>query len=52
MQFDVMMSGGVGRNIGIVRAMEAKLGKRVLVPEDPRIVGALGAALFARQGVA
>jgi activator of 2-hydroxyglutaryl-CoA dehydratase len=51
MQFDVMMSGGVGRNIGIVRAMEAKLGKRVLVPEDPRIVGALGAALFARQGL-
>jgi len=52
MQFEVVMSGGVSRNIGVVRAMEAKLGKRVLVPEDPRIVGALGAALVARQGVA
>jgi len=52
MQFEVVMSGGVGRNIGIIRAMEAKVGKRVLVPEDPRIVGALGAALVARQGFA
>jgi len=47
-----VMSGGIGRNIGIIRAMEAKVGKRVLVPEDPRIVGALGAALVARQGLA
>jgi predicted CoA-substrate-specific enzyme activase len=51
MQFDVLMSGGVSRNIGIIRAMEARLGKRVLVPEDPRIVGALGAALVARQAL-
>ena len=52
MQFEVVMSGGVSGNIGIIQAMEAKLGKRVLVPEDPRIVGALGAALVARQGFA
>jgi len=31
--------------------MEAKLGKPVLVPEDPQIVGALGAALIAQQGL-
>jgi (R)-2-hydroxyacyl-CoA dehydratese activating ATPase len=52
MPFDVVMCGGVARNIGIVRAMEARLGRPVLVPEDPQIVGALGAALVARQGLA
>ena len=52
MQSDLVMTGGVSMNIGIIRAMEAKLGKQVLVPEDPRIVGALGAALVAQQGVA
>jgi predicted CoA-substrate-specific enzyme activase len=46
---EVMMSGGVSRNIGIIRAMEVKLGRPVLVPEDPQIVGALGAALLAGQ---
>jgi (R)-2-hydroxyacyl-CoA dehydratese activating ATPase len=52
MPFDVVMCGGVARNIGIIRAMEARLGRPVLVPEDPQIVGALGAALVARQGLA
>jgi len=51
MQSEVVMSGGVSKNIGIIRAMEAKLGKPVLVPEDPQIVGALGAALIAQQGL-
>jgi activator of 2-hydroxyglutaryl-CoA dehydratase len=49
MQSEVVMSGGVSKNIGIIRAMEAKLGKPVLVPENPQIVGALGAALFAQR---
>ena len=31
---------------------EARLGKAVFLPQDPQIVGALGAALFARQDVA
>lgn len=48
-QSEVVMTGGVTRNIGIVRAMQARLGKPVLVPEDPQIVGALGAALLAQQ---
>jgi predicted CoA-substrate-specific enzyme activase len=50
MRSEVVMSGGVSKNIGIIRAMEAKLGKPVLVPEDPQIVGALGAALVAKRG--
>jgi (R)-2-hydroxyacyl-CoA dehydratese activating ATPase len=52
MQSEVVMSGGVSRNMGIIRAMEARLGKQVLVPEDPQIMGALGAALVAQQGFA
>ncbi|MGE5361292.1 MAG: acyl-CoA dehydratase activase [Bacteroidales bacterium] len=52
MQPDVVMCGGVARNIGIIRAMEAKLGKPVFVPELPQILGALGAALVAQQGLA
>jgi predicted CoA-substrate-specific enzyme activase len=52
MQSDLLMCGGVSKNIGIIRTMEARLGKPVLVPEDPQIVGALGAALVARQGLA
>jgi activator of 2-hydroxyglutaryl-CoA dehydratase len=51
MESEVVMSGGVGKNIGVIRALEAKLGKPVLVPEDPQIVVALGAALVARQGL-
>lgn len=51
MQFDVVMCGGVSKNVGIIRAMESKLGRRVLVPEDPQVLGALGAALFAQHGL-
>jgi predicted CoA-substrate-specific enzyme activase len=46
---EVVMSGGVSRNSGIIRAMEAKLGRPVLVPDQPQIVAALGAALIAQQ---
>jgi len=37
------------RNIGVVRALEVVLGERFVVPEEPQIVGALGAALIARD---
>ena len=51
MQPDVVMSGGVSKDVGIIRSMEARLGTPVSVPEEPRIVGALGAALVARQSM-
>lgn len=45
----VMLTGGVALNAGLVAALE-KLGAcRLTVPLDPQVVGALGAALFARQ---
>jgi len=43
----VLMSGGVAKNQGVVRVLERLLGVKITVPEEPQIVGALGAALFA-----
>lgn len=45
----VAMTGGVAKNIGVVRAIEDLLGTSLLIPEEPQIVGALGAALIARE---
>jgi len=43
------MTGGVAKNIGVVRALEERLGIRLSVPEEPQITGALGAALLAAE---
>ncbi|MBW2264492.1 MAG: 2-hydroxyglutaryl-CoA dehydratase [Deltaproteobacteria bacterium] len=45
----VSMSGGVSYNRGVVRALEAILDTRISVPPLPDTVGALGAALIARE---
>lgn len=46
---NVAMSGGVARNSGVVRALSAALGRDVLVPLMPDAIGALGAALIAKE---
>jgi predicted CoA-substrate-specific enzyme activase len=46
----VAFAGGVARNSGVVRALEDVLGHRLIVPDEPQVVGALGAALIARDG--
>ncbi|MBI4294750.1 MAG: 2-hydroxyglutaryl-CoA dehydratase [Chloroflexi bacterium] len=46
---DVVMTGGGAKNIGLVRAMEEKLGCQVLRPEEPLLTGALGAAILGRE---
>ncbi|MFA5078850.1 MAG: acyl-CoA dehydratase activase, partial [Dehalococcoidia bacterium] len=43
----VMMTGGVAKNIGVVHALEERLDCKILVPQEPQIIGALGAAMFA-----
>ena len=45
----IVFSGGVARNIGVVKAIEEELGKEVTTPEEPQITAALGAALFAKE---
>ncbi|NLY39965.1 MAG: 2-hydroxyglutaryl-CoA dehydratase [Firmicutes bacterium] len=44
---DVVMTGGVAKNIGVVRSLEERLGVSLHIPDEPQIVGALGAALIA-----
>jgi len=46
---EVAMTGGVARNAGVVKALQAQLGRRLHIPADPQLVGALGAALVARD---
>ncbi len=43
----VTMTGGVAKNNGIVALMEERVCKKINVPDEPQIVGALGAALLA-----
>ena len=45
----VAMSGGVARNRGVVRALGDVLECEVTVPNEPDTVGALGAALIAKD---
>jgi predicted CoA-substrate-specific enzyme activase len=45
----VIMTGGVARNIGVVRALEKQIGLPIVLPPEPQLVGALGAALLARE---
>lgn len=48
---DFAITGGIAKNVGVVRAIEKRVGLTALIPEEPQIVGALGAALFARDRV-
>jgi len=47
---DIGITGGVSKNIGVVKYLENMLETDfVEFPEDPQIIGALGAALFAEE---
>jgi len=46
---DIVMSGGVALNGGVVAAMEEQTGKKITVAKAPQTIGALGAALFAYE---
>jgi activator of 2-hydroxyglutaryl-CoA dehydratase len=45
----VAMTGGVAKNPAVVKLMGERLGLPVLLPPEPQITGALGAALIARH---
>ena len=47
----VAMSGGVAKNVGMVAALEKRLKTEILVAENPEIIGALGAAVFAAKDI-
>jgi predicted CoA-substrate-specific enzyme activase len=48
---EVALTGGGAKNIGLVKALEAKLGYPVLVPPEPLLTGAIGAALLGKDMV-
>ena len=46
---DVAFTGGVAKNVGVKRYLETAIGSHLVVPEEPQIIGALGAALLATE---
>jgi len=46
---EVVFTGGVAKNIGVRKSLEEKLCMQIIIPEEPQIVGALGAALLAAE---
>lgn len=46
----IAFAGGVAKNSGVKRALEEALGVTLVTPPEPQIIGALGAALIARDG--
>ncbi len=47
----VAITGGVAKNVGVVRALEEKLGRKLFVYDEPQIVGAIGACVIALKGM-
>jgi predicted CoA-substrate-specific enzyme activase len=46
---EVVIIGGGALDIGLVQAIEEKLAIKAIVPDNPRLMAALGAAVLARQ---
>jgi (R)-2-hydroxyacyl-CoA dehydratese activating ATPase len=49
---EVVVTGGGAKNIGLVKAIEGKVGFPVLIPPEPFLTGALGAALIGKDFIA
>ena len=45
----IIVTGGGAKNKGLLRAVSEQLGHEILVPEEPLITGALGAALLGKE---
>lgn len=48
---ETVITGGVAKNAGMVRSLENDLKIRLIVPDEPRITAALGAALIAAEKI-
>jgi len=46
---DVVITGGGAKNAGLVKALSEKLGCEVLLPPEPLLTGAVGAALLGKD---
>lgn len=45
----IFLAGGVGKNNGVVKSLNAAIGMQLFVPNDPQVITAFGAALLAPQ---
>ncbi len=45
----IILTGGGAKNKGLLKAISEQLGHEILVPEEPLITGALGAALLGKE---
>jgi predicted CoA-substrate-specific enzyme activase len=45
----IMMTGGVAKNLGVLNALEKKIGKAIEVSKKTQVTGAIGAALLAQR---
>lgn len=48
---EIIVTGGGGKNKGLLKALSEQLGHPVRAPEEPLITGALGAALLGKEQV-
>jgi predicted CoA-substrate-specific enzyme activase len=45
----ILMTGGVAKNLGVVKALEKKIGQQIEVSPQSQLTGAIGAALLAQR---
>jgi predicted CoA-substrate-specific enzyme activase len=48
---DIAVTGGGAKNKGLVKAIEEKIGSTLMIPPDPLLTAALGAAMLGRETV-
>jgi len=46
---DIIIVGGVAKDVGFVASLKRRLGMDILIPEEPMFAGAVGAALIAAK---
>jgi benzoyl-CoA reductase subunit A len=51
LQEELTISGGIAKNIGVVKRIEESLRVKAKICSEPQIVGALGAALIAQDSL-
>lgn len=51
LESEFIISGGIAKNIGVVSRVEKKTGLKAQIPDEPQIIGALGAAAFAWESL-
>ncbi|MDY6834601.1 MAG: acyl-CoA dehydratase activase [Chloroflexota bacterium] len=48
---DILLAGGVAQNIGVVTCLQEMMKSKLIVPDNPQLLGALGAAIIAKEKV-